>query len=184
MCTCGTTTTRCAPSHVVTVAAQPAGSYGEPATLVPISWSCWGQELILRESVQVAWPWRGRGVARRGKKRQPRLEFSRKQIKNGGARKVCRTCAAVVDKAALDGGTPGNSCLVHTVSSSVCSAFVQLSFSFRRVPDQLSGCCSLPACRDGLSWVARDALLHLCLDFHRGADLFRGMHENVRFAGD
>ena len=124
------------------------------------------------------------GVRCGGRKRQSRSEFSKKQIKNGGARKVCRSCAAVVDKAVLDGGTSGNSCLVHTVSSSVCSAFVQLSFSFRRVPDQLSGWCSLPACRDGLSWVARDTLLHLCLDFHRGADLFRGMHENVRFAGD
>ena len=124
------------------------------------------------------------GAKCKGKRRLPRLEFSKKQIKNGGAHKVCMTCAADVDKAALDGGTPGNSCLVHTVSSSVCSAFVQLSFSFRRVPDQLSGWCSLPACRDGLSWVARDALLHLCLDFHRGADLFRWMHENVRFAGD
>ena len=71
------------------------------------------------------------GVRCGGKKRQPRLEFSKSQIKNGGARKVCRTCAAVVDKAALDGGTPGNSCLVHTVSFSVRSAFVQLSFSFR-----------------------------------------------------
>ena len=74
------------------------------------------------------------GVRCRGKKRQPRLEFSKNQIKNGEAHKVCRTCAAVVDKAALDGGTPGNSCLVHTVSSSVCSAFVQPSFGFRRVP--------------------------------------------------
>jgi hypothetical protein len=117
------------------------------------------------------------GAKCKGKRRQPRSQFSGKQIRQGGAHKVCRTCAAVVDKAALDGGTPGNSCLVHTVSSSVCSAFVQLSFSFRRVPDQLSGCCSLPACRDGLSWVARDALLHLCLDFHRGADLFHGLPE-------
>ena len=44
------------------------------------------------------------GVKCKGKKRQPRAQFSKRQIKNGGARKICSMCAPA-DKTASDGGT-------------------------------------------------------------------------------